>query len=340
MNRSFTLIFLAYLALASCCTAQNMQSAQGSPTEEPTTTVPAVQPENHSIAAQTQPDIIIGPNDSITIVALESDEISKTWRVNSDGDLALPLVGVIHAAGLTARQFEQKLTHELKRYIRSPQVTVYVSDFKSQPITIAGAVHHPGTFQLEGPKTLLEVLIIGGGPDSAGPTLILTRPVESGPIPMPGAHLDSTGTRNSVELRLSDVLDPSTAVSNLEIKPNDVISVAMKPRLVYIIGEVLRPGAVELVTQDSVSIMQVLAAAGGLSKMAAPKNSAIMRIDAQGLYKPVAMIDLKRVMVGKIEDRMLKPGDIVVVPSSNLKTYTSAASMTAINTGIFVLTRF
>jgi polysaccharide biosynthesis/export protein len=335
MNRSAIFTIVSFLALASCCAAQSMQPA----TSAESTVIPAYS-QSQQIIPQAHSDIVIGPNDSITIVALDSDEISKTWRVNSEGDVALPLVGVVHAAGLTAGQLEEKLRHELKRYIRSPQVTVYVSDFKSQPVTIAGAVHHPGTFQLEGPQKLLAAIALGGGPDSPGPTLILTRPVESGPIPLPGAHLDSTGTTSSIELKMSDVLNPSTAAANLEIRPNDVISLSTKPRLVYIIGEVMHPGAVELVTQDQVSVMQVLAAAGGLSKTAAPKNSAIMRIDAQGLYKPVASIDLKRVMVGKVEDRLLKPGDIIVVPSSSIKTYTATAGATAITTGIYVLTRF
>ena len=91
-----------------------------------------------------------------------------------------------------------------------------------------------------------------------------------------------------MEIKLKDVLDPSTAESNLAMRPDDVISVAMKPRLVYIIGEVTHPGAVELVTQDSVSVMQVLAAAGGLTKVAAPGHSGIMRVNKQGLYEKYA----------------------------------------------------
>ena len=65
---------------------------------------------------------------------------------------------------------------------------------------------------------------------------------------------------------------------------------------------------------DSVSVMQVLAAAGGLTKVAAASHSGIMRVDSQGLYKKLATINLKKVMKGQDEDRLLKPGDIVVVP--------------------------
>jgi len=284
--------------------------------------------------------VVIGPEDSVTIVALDAEEISKTWRVSSTGDLNLPMVGTIHAAGLTPKQLEDKLTEGLKKYIREPQVTVYIANFESQPVTVAGAVHKPGTFQLEGPKTLLSVLMMAYGPDASGPTLVVSRPIESGPIPLPEAKLDSTGQRSTVELRISDVLDPSTPGSNLIIKPNDVISVSSKPRLVYIIGEVARPGAVELVTQDRVSVMQVLAAAGGLTKIASPRHSEIMRVDAQGTYKRVASIDLKQVMTGKSEDRLLTAGDIIVVPSSSLKPLGQVATLGAVSTGLYIITRF
>jgi len=319
------LAFLLCLGLVPSCVAQT--NAVTNPVSNVNSTPPSS-------------GVVIGPDDSVTIMAINSDEISKTWRVSSTGELDLPMVGKVHAAGLTAEQLEQTLTVGLKRYIRDPEVTVYVSDFRSQPVTVAGAIHKPGTYQLEGPKTLLEVLMLAAGPDAPGPTLIVSRPVESGPIPLPGAHLDPTGDRSSIELKLSEVLDPSTAASNLEIRPNDVISVSTKQRLVYIIGEVSRPGAVELVSQDSISVMQVLAAAGGLTKVASPGHSQIMRLDSQGLYKKVAAIDLKRVMTGRDEDRLLKPGDIIVVPSSTLKAYGQAASAGAITTGLVILTRY
>jgi polysaccharide export outer membrane protein len=309
-------------------------------------TAQSVPDDNTVPAAPTSPskpalgNSTIGADDTVTIEALDADEISKTWRVGSTGDLDLPMIGKVHAAGLTSEQLEKTLEEGLKRYIRNPQVTVYVSDFRSQPITIAGAVHRPGTYQIEGSKTLLSAVMVAGGPDASGPTLILTRPVLSGPIPIPGAHLDPGGEHSSVELRLKDVLDPSTPESNLAMKPSDVVSVAMKPRMVYIIGEVSHPGAVELVTLDSVSVMQVLAAAGGLTKVAAANRSGIMRVDSQGLYKKLASINLKRVMTGKEEDRLLKPGDIVVVPSSSLKEYGQIAAVGAVGTALYTITRF
>src|SRR6266446_10911341 len=104
-------------------------------------------------------DGVIGPNDALNIFVPAAEEMTKTWRVNSSGELNLPLIGTQRAAGKTVDEFERTLTAELKGFIRDPQVTVSIVDFRSQPVTIMGAVEKPGTIQLEGRKTLLDVLM-------------------------------------------------------------------------------------------------------------------------------------------------------------------------------------
>ncbi len=135
-------------------------------------------------------------------------------------------------------------------------------------------------------------------------------------------------------------MDASSPASNLLIRPNDVISVSTDERRVYIIGEVLKPGAVELVTHDSISTVQVLAMAGGLSNLANPARTEIMRLNAKGLYERVGTVDLKKLLMGKQEDRMLIAGDIVVVPTSTMKKYSQVAILTAIATSFGFLYQF
>jgi polysaccharide export outer membrane protein len=300
----------------------------------------AGQSEQQNLQPVRAPETTIGPEDSITIVALESDEISKTWRVNSSGDIDLPLVGKMHAAGLTTSEFEEQLSSGLSKYVRDPQVSVFVAEFRSRSVTVAGAVHHPGPIEISSGTTLLTILQLAGGLDGPGPTLIVTREAENGPIPLPAAIVEPDTHKSSVEITIKEVTDPTTAASRLEIKPHDVISVLTQKRLVYVIGEVNRPGAVELATQNTVSVMQVLAAAGGLTKVAAPGKTQIMRLGDGGVYARAGTVDLKAVMTGKHEDRLLSTGDILVVPSSNLKSYTQTTANSAISTGVLILTRF
>src|ERR1700681_4887880 len=85
--------------------------------------------------APTPSGTLIGANDGITIVALGADDISKTWRVSSTGELTLPMVGKIYVAGMTTEQVEQELTTRLKLFILDPQVTIYISEFRSETVT-------------------------------------------------------------------------------------------------------------------------------------------------------------------------------------------------------------
>jgi polysaccharide export outer membrane protein len=185
---------------------------------------------------------------------------------------------------------------------------------------------------------------MAGGTKTPGPTVKITRESDYGTIPLPGARKDIEGQYTTVELPLKDVLDASSPAANLIMEPEDVVSVSIQQRLVYIMGEVNRPGAVELVTQDSISIVQILAVAGGMTKIASPGKTSILRRDSEGRYDPAGTVDLKAILTGKNQDKLLIAGDIVVVPSSNLKFYAQAIAMSAttsgITSGLFILTKY
>ena len=136
---------------------------------------------------------VIGVDDVVTIAALNSDEISKAWRVAASGDLILPILGRVRAAGLTEAQLEQELSIRLKEFVRNPQVTVFISEFHGHPATVSGAVEKPGVVQLKGPTTLFEALVLAGGPKEAGPTVTLTRAREYGTIPHANAKTSLDG---------------------------------------------------------------------------------------------------------------------------------------------------
>lgn len=288
-------------------------------------------------------DAIIGPNDAVSISAQDADELSKTWRVGPDGNLNLPFVGEIAVSGMTASQLEQELIVRLSKFIKQPQVFVSVSQLRSQPVTVIGSVGQPGSLQLEGHKSLLDILVATGGPKEAGPTVTLTRRKEYGAIPLPQARDEEGGKYSVADINLQEVMEGRSDAANLTIQPYDVISVtpqAKQQRLVHIIGEVTKPGAVELVQQQSVSIMQVLAAAGGVTRMAALHKTVIMHINPDGLRTEIAAIDLKKIIEGKVKDLSLVSGDVVVVPSSQLKTYLDITTKSMVAGSTMVLTRF
>src|SRR5258708_6932397 len=115
-------------------------------------------------AAQQQPPeskvdggYTLGPGDQISIWALGADEIAqKPVRVDTSGYIDVPLAGRLHAAGLSVDQLKHELTERLKTQLTDPQVTINITEFGSQPVSIIGAVNKPGTHQLQGRKSLVE----------------------------------------------------------------------------------------------------------------------------------------------------------------------------------------
>lgn len=283
--------------------------------------------------------IILGPDDSIHVLALNCEEVSKEWRIGATGDVNFPLIGRVRLAGLTMEQAEQVISKRLKRYLNDPQVTVYAGEVRSSPVTVAGAVERPGRYQISGASTLFDVLIQAGGPKNAGPTVVVKRSLSRGPLSGPNVKIDTDGEYALMEFDMKSVMDGPDgpgAKSDFKMAPFDVVTVspAQTGRYVHITGEVARPGNIELVTQDSVSLMKLIAVAGGLSRTAAPNKTVIMHVTAEGVQTSTSVVDVKKIMDGKSKDLDLTAGDIVLVPSSKARTLTAMLTGTAITAGL------
>lgn len=284
---------------------------------------------------------VLGPDDSVTIMALNVEEISKQWRIGPTGELNLPMVGRLKAAGMTADQLEAAISARLKEYVRDPQVTVFVSDFKSHPVTVSGAVEKPGVLQLEKPTPLFAVLAQAGGTKDAGPTVTLTRRIEDGPIPIAGAKESRDHKYTTLELPIEAVLRGNGEAANVEVRPFDTVTVSQEkhPKMVFLSGEVNKPGAIELATRDTVSLSKALAMAGGITHTAKPGRTVIRHINSKGQETAFAFVDLKKILSGKAKDLTLSDGDVVIVPSSSISTYLQSMSTTAITSSVMILGR-
>jgi hypothetical protein len=139
---------------------------------------------------------LLGPDDQLEISGPElTDMPGKPLRIDGEGDIEVPLAGTVHVAGLTVQQTEQKLDEALSKYIRHPQVVVNVVEVRSQPVSVLGAVNSPGVHQVQGHKTVMEMLASAGGiRQDAGYSIRITRELEWGCIPLPGSHLDASGS--------------------------------------------------------------------------------------------------------------------------------------------------
>src|SRR2546425_367316 len=263
---------------------------------------------------------VLGPNDQITIRALDAEEISdKTFRVSSSGDLTLPMIGTLKAAGLTVGQLESEVASALQKYIRHPKVAISVTEFHSQPVSVIGDVTTPGIVQLQGKKTLVEVLSMAGGlRNDSGQSVMITRQKEWGSLPLPGARTDATEQFSVAEVKLKDVLDARNPEQNIMIRPNDIISVP-RAEIVYVLGAVKRAGRFVLNERDALSVLQAVSLAEGLERTAAPQKAKILRISPGATRRAEVLLDLKKIFSGQTADVILQPDDILFIPDSAQK---------------------
>ena len=147
---------------------------------------------------------LLGPDDVVTVRVLGSEEIApEPLRIGPRGYLSIPLVGRVAASGKTVEQLEAVLRERLGTYIRDPRVSVGVVEFRSRPVSVLGAVNRPGVHQVEGSKTLIEMLSLAGGVSrEAGPWVKITRRIENGAIPLPVARSDIGGLYSVAQVRL------------------------------------------------------------------------------------------------------------------------------------------
>jgi polysaccharide export outer membrane protein len=285
-----------------------------------------------SPAATTPPPsgYVLGPDDQILIRALEGlDLAGKPVLIGANGNITLPLIGRVKASGLTVEQLETELDSRLKPYVKDPQIAVTVTDFRSQPVSVFGAVTTPGIVQLRGRKTLYELLSMAGGPrETAGATVSIVRLSANGPIPLPGARPDPTGRYSTAELDLQPILNGRDPAANIEIKPHDVISVSEgNARMVYVVGDVQRAGAFNLGGQRTISVLSALSMAGGLGRTAKPEHALIFQPAPGGQHREVA-VNIRQILKGKAEDLALRPNDVLVVPTSSGRVFATVVQGT------------
>ena len=118
-----------------------------------------------SATAVPETEYRIGPQDLMEIAVFGQPELARTVRVNSRGQISLPLIGQIDAVGLSSQQLERLIADRLsEKYLQDPQVTVFMKEFTTVRFTVEGAVNKPGVYPLVGQMTLLRALAVAGGP--------------------------------------------------------------------------------------------------------------------------------------------------------------------------------
>jgi polysaccharide export outer membrane protein len=260
---------------------------------------------------------LLGPDDQITIQGPEMDEIvNKPYRIDPDGYISVPLLGRIKAGGMTLSDFETQLNRSASKYVRDPQLVASVTEFHSQPISVVGAVNQPGAQQLQGKKTLMQVIsMVGGFRSDAGNTLSIARELQWGVLPLPNATTDPSGKYSVAEISIPELLQAKTPQLNILIMPNDVITIPVS-ETVYVVGDVHKPGGFLLGEHQNMTVLQAVAMAEGIDGTSDSKHSRIIHHAADNSLRSETPVNVKLILAGKEQDMPLDGGDILFVPGS------------------------
>jgi polysaccharide biosynthesis/export protein len=308
----------------------------------------------------------IGPDDVLEIAIFEAPELNRSLRVSANGEISLDLLGPVRAGGLTPRQLESVLQELLRRtYMKDPHVGVFVRELQSHPVSVVGAVRKPGVFQIRGTKTVLELLSMAEGfAEDAGDTVLVMRgasfPRSSG-SDNPEKYLQSSGTvvaakgnalvasgptgllkqeGEIVEVSLKSLLESVDPAFNIPVHPGDIVKVA-RAGIVYVVGEVKKPGGFVLKSNENISVLQALALAEGLTRTSSKSQARIIRTDQSTDKRIEIPIDLGKILSSKAPDPILQPKDIIFVPDSSAKSafYRGAEAVLSTATGVVIYRR-
>jgi polysaccharide export outer membrane protein len=268
-------------------------------------------------------DYRIGPEDLLEISVLEDEKLNKTVRVSFQGNISLPLLGVVKVKGLTAGELEREIRDLLaEKYFKDPNVSVFIKEYRNQRISIIGAIEKPGVYDVSGQKTVLDLLAISGGlKEDAGQLLFLIRP----PKPEERAP-KKTEEKASIEetvrtfiINLEELLIKGDLSQNLALLHGDVINIPVSGRI-YVGGQVKSPGGFPI-KGKKITVSQAVALAGGLTEKAAGSETKILRYQETDNGKEIIPVDVYAIQKGKGEDLQMKENDIMFVPTSATKTF-------------------
>jgi polysaccharide export outer membrane protein len=254
----------------------------------------------------------------------------------------LPLLGEVVVETLTAPEIAARLEQLYgESLLRDPQISVAVKEYRSQPVSVFGAVERPGIYQLQGRRRLLEVLAMAGGlAKEAGREVRVSRQGKSLDSGASSANNASAGEEPTQEIVVAvDGLlsGPSREQDNPWIEPFDTIRVS-ESGLVYVLGAVARPGGYP-VEQESMTVLRAISLAQGLDRRAAAQKARLIRQQAGGRQEIAVRID--DILSGAAPDAALEDNDILFVPDSRAKTALRRGAEAAIQlaTGVIIWRR-
>ena len=311
---------LSIIGLLQVSQAQNSPSAQAdnnqeNETAEPSRTSPPVAGSlEQTVPIASSSALAIGPGDELEVTVYGAPDLSGHTRVSADGNISIPLIGYVRLAGLSSSEAEATIENQLhdNSILNDPHVSVYVKEYTSSGISVSGEVAKPGFYSAVGPHRLFDVLQAAGGPtDRAANKVVIS-------------HRDQE-PKDATTFSISK--DPAQmAASNVVLQPGDTV-VVPRAGIVFVLGEVNRPGGYVINATGGITVLQIVAVAGGPTHVASAGKTRLLRHTENGFQEQ--QIDVKKLLRGKAQDVPVRDQDILFIPTSGFKTAVNSATLVA-----------
>jgi polysaccharide biosynthesis/export protein len=259
------------------------------------------------------PALVLGPGDEADVTVYGAPDLSGHTRVGADGNISMPLIGYIRVAGLSSSEAEAAIEAQLRQanVLNDPRVSVFVKEYTNSGISVSGEVAKPGFYSAVGPHRLFDVLQAAGGPTDRAASKVVIN------------HRDQA---DSTTVPISK--DPvQMAGSNVVLRPGDTV-VVPRAGIVYVLGEVTRPGGYVLNSTGGITVLQVVAVAGGATHLASAGKTRLLHRTGSGFQEQ--RVDLKKLLRGKTGDVAVRDEDILFVPGSAVKEALNASALVGV----------
>ena len=242
---------------------------------------------------------VVGPNDVLSITVFNQPQLSGKFPVEADGSLTFPLVGRVAVGGKSIRAAEDEMRRLLAAgYLKDPQVSISVEQYRSQQVIMMGEVKQPGSLQFTGSMTLLEALARAGSTtERAGMEAIVIRPPAGSATPETGLNPNSPNAE-TIRVDLAS-LQTGALAQNIVLRAGDTVFVP-RAATVFVSGHVKAPG--EYAIRTGMTVRQAIALAGGVTDRGSTRRLRIMR-----------QVDGKEVTLDVDLQAVVQQGDTIVV---------------------------
>jgi polysaccharide biosynthesis/export protein len=242
----------------------------------------------------------LGAGDLIDVSVYNVPELETKIRVNSEGNISLPLINDVHVDGLTIDEAEAAIERRFDSggFVKNPHVQIFVQEYTSQGASVLGEVAKPGNYPILGDQKLFSLISAAGGfTDRAGKSITVTHRGQA-PVAVP------------ISRNLED--NPG---SDIAVFPGDTV-IVRRADVVYVVGDVSRPSGF-MMDSGHISVLQAIALAGGTNSTAKMSGARIIRKGPMGLQS--IPVPLKKLMLAKTDDMPMEADDILFVPTSSRK---------------------